>query len=78
MAAGCYVHTNFAKPYPPTNGLVVRTEAGAVLIYTGWNAAQARDLGNLADANPAAWPSTIQRVMTRFSEARLVIPCHQA
>ena len=43
VAAGCYVHTTFAKPYPPTNGLVVRTEAGAVLIDTGWNASQARD-----------------------------------
>jgi len=43
VAAGCYVHTTFAKPYPPTNGLVVRTETGAVLIDTGWNASQARD-----------------------------------
>lgn len=189
VAPDCYVHTTYLKSYPPTNGLVVRTAAGAVLIDTGWNAGQARqmrrwvqkqwhqpialciithshtdraggaawlhrrgvrvvssaltaekmraegaswargdlpadttfsvgdqtiqtyfpgaghspdnivvwlpqqqilmggclvksteaqDLGNLTDADPAAWRPSIQRVVTQFSGARLVIPGHQA
>ncbi|WP_375419106.1 subclass B1 metallo-beta-lactamase [uncultured Hymenobacter sp.] len=189
VAPDCYVHTTYLTPYPTTNGLVVRTSAGAVLIDTGWNAGQARqlrrwvrqqwrqpialcivthshrdragganwlhrrgvrvvstaltaeklraedaawargglpadttftvggqtfrtyfpgaghvpdnivvwlpqqqllvggcliksteaqDLGNLADANPIAWVPTMQRVISQFPEARLVIPGHQA
>lgn len=44
VAPDCYVHTTYLKSYPPTNGLVVHTAAGAVLVDTGWNARQARQM----------------------------------
>jgi metallo-beta-lactamase class B len=44
VAPGCYVHTTYRDKYPTTNGLVMRTDAGAVLIDTGWNARQARQM----------------------------------
>ncbi len=39
---------------------------------------EAQDLGNVADADLTAWAPTIRRVMAEFSEARIVIPGHQA
>lgn len=34
------------------------------------------DLGNVADANVARWPTAIRNVMEKFPEARFVIPGH--
>jgi len=42
VAPGCYVHTTNSPG--PANGLVVHTTEGAVLIDTGWNPAQTRQL----------------------------------
>lgn len=39
---------------------------------------EATDLGNLADADLAAWPAAVQRVQQIFPTARLVVPGHQA
>lgn len=44
VAPGCYVHITYRDKYPTTNGLVMRTNAGAVLIDTGWNSRQARQM----------------------------------
>jgi metallo-beta-lactamase class B len=39
-------------------------------------ALSARGLGNIADADIAAWPLTIKRVMDKYPNARYVIPGH--
>jgi metallo-beta-lactamase class B len=38
---------------------------------------EASDLGNLADANVAAWPQSIKHVQQRFKHPKYVIPGHQ-
>lgn len=40
--------------------------------------AAAKDLGNTADADLAAWPSTIKAVIDRFPEVQVVVPGHGA
>lgn len=37
---------------------------------------EAPDLGNLADADPAAWPASIRRVRKEFPDPAFVIPGH--
>jgi glyoxylase-like metal-dependent hydrolase (beta-lactamase superfamily II) len=39
---------------------------------------EANNLGNLADADMAAYPATIRAVQHHFPEARIVVPGHQA
>ncbi|MBC8043872.1 MAG: subclass B1 metallo-beta-lactamase [Rhizobacter sp.] len=39
---------------------------------------EARDLGNLADANPAAWSASLRRVIEKFPSPKIVVPGHQA
>lgn len=39
---------------------------------------EAGGLGNIADADLDAWPTTIRTVQARFAEARIVVPGHQA
>ncbi|TQF13281.1 subclass B1 metallo-beta-lactamase [Myxococcus llanfairpwllgwyngyllgogerychwyrndrobwllllantysiliogogogochensis] len=38
----------------------------------------AKDLGNVEDADLAAWPASLERTRERFPEARVVIPGHGA
>ncbi|MCP3098348.1 subclass B1 metallo-beta-lactamase [Myxococcus sp. K15C18031901] len=38
--------------------------------------AEAKDLGNLSDADVAAWPASLDRARQRYPEARVVIPGH--
>lgn len=38
--------------------------------------AGSRALGNLADADVAAWPASAQRVAERYASARVVVPSH--
>jgi metallo-beta-lactamase class B len=38
--------------------------------------ASARDLGNVEDADVAAWPASLERVRARFPDARTVLPGH--
>lgn len=38
----------------------------------------AANLGNLADANITAWPITLQKIMTHFYNARIIVPGHGA
>jgi|GEM_PF-537521 len=38
--------------------------------------AAAKDLGNTADADLEAWPSTIEAVVARFPEVKVVVPGH--
>lgn len=40
--------------------------------------AGAKDLGNVEDADLAAWPASLERTRERFPEARVVIPGHGA
>jgi len=37
---------------------------------------EATDLGNLSDADPAAWAASIRRVMAAFPDPAFVIPGH--
>jgi metallo-beta-lactamase class B len=37
---------------------------------------QSKGLGNLSDAKPEEWYPTIQKVMTKFADAKIVIPGH--
>ncbi len=48
------------------------------ILYGGCmvRAAQARGLGNTADADLEAWPFTIKNVKEKYSDARIVIPGH--
>lgn len=36
----------------------------------------AKDLGNVADADPAAWPESLERTRSHFPEMRIVVPGH--
>ncbi|TAE56989.1 MAG: BlaB/IND/MUS family subclass B1 metallo-beta-lactamase [Bacteroidetes bacterium] len=49
------------------------------LLYGGCliKSTEATGLGNLADADVAAWPQTLKRIRKRFGKARYVIPGHQ-
>jgi len=38
---------------------------------------EAKDLGNLADANLAEYPGTIKKIQEKFKEPRFIIPGHQ-
>jgi metallo-beta-lactamase class B len=47
VAPNTYIHTSYALPYGspyPSNGMVVSTTAGAVLIDTGWDEAQTKQI----------------------------------
>lgn len=39
---------------------------------------EANDLGNIADANVTAYPTTIERVIKKFPDPKFVIPGHQS
>jgi metallo-beta-lactamase class B len=39
-------------------------------------AGEAKDLGNVADADTAAWPASLERTRARFPEVRIVVPGH--
>ncbi|WP_224367740.1 subclass B1 metallo-beta-lactamase [Hyalangium versicolor] len=39
-------------------------------------AGDAKDLGNLSDADTAAWPASVARVQERFPQARIIVPGH--
>ena len=36
----------------------------------------AQNAGNLSDAVPAAWPATLDSLLVRFPDARIVVPGH--
>lgn len=38
----------------------------------------AQNAGNLSDAVPAAWPATLDSLLVRFPDARIVVPGHGA
>lgn len=37
-----------------------------------------KDLGNLADADVKAWPSTIRKITKKFSKVKIIVPGHGA
>jgi metallo-beta-lactamase class B len=39
---------------------------------------EAKDLGNIADANLIEWPNSLQKVIAKFPEVKYVIPGHQS
>lgn len=50
------------------------------IIYGGCfiKSTEASSLGNLADANIKAWPTSIQKVQRKFKNPRYIIPGHQS
>ncbi len=52
----------------------------ARILYGGClvKSTEATDLGNVAEANVAAWPGTMQHLIRRFPRPRYVIPGHQS
>jgi metallo-beta-lactamase class B len=71
------VETFYPGPGHTPDNIVVWLPQSKVL-YGGCfvKSTQARDLGNLADANVAAWPASMQAVIDRYPEVVTVIPGH--
>ncbi len=61
----------------PDDNLVVYLPATRIL-YGGCflKSSAARDLGNIADADLAAWPGSLRRVAAQFPAAAIVVPGH--
>lgn len=64
--------------HAPDN-IVIWCEEGHIL-YGGCliKSTQATDIGNLSDANLAAWPATMQRLHERYPHPGYIIPGHQS
>ena len=59
------------------NVLVWLPESGVLFGGCAVRSAAARDLGNTADADVAAWPGSIRRALARYgTAARVVVPGH--
>jgi glyoxylase-like metal-dependent hydrolase (beta-lactamase superfamily II) len=54
--------------------------AKARVLYGGClvKSTEAESLGNLADANPKAWPKSLEKVLNEFPDLRFVVPGHQS
>jgi metallo-beta-lactamase class B len=66
----------FGPGHAPDN-LVVYDAANAVLVGGCLiKSTEATDLGNLSDADPTKWPSTIRAVNNAYPKARFVVPGH--
>ncbi|RKH07148.1 subclass B1 metallo-beta-lactamase [Corallococcus sp. CA053C] len=62
--------------HTPDNLLVFHPATG--VLYGGCfiKDASAKDLGNLEDADTAAWPSSLQRARQHYPDARVILPGH--
>lgn len=71
--------TYYAGPGHTPDNIVVWFEKDKVL-YGGClvKSTEAETLGNLADANTTAWPSTIKRIQKKFKRPKYIIPGHQS
>mgnify|MGYP001028369821 FL=1 len=49
-----------------------------LLLEPGIAEMAAQNAGNLSDAVPAAWPATLDSLLVRFPDARIVVPGHGA
>ncbi|RKH67978.1 subclass B1 metallo-beta-lactamase [Corallococcus interemptor] len=63
--------------HSPDNLVVMHPASG--ILYGGCfiKDAHAKSLGNLEDADVAAWPSSLQREREHFPNARIIIPGHE-
>ncbi|NNC14398.1 subclass B1 metallo-beta-lactamase [Corallococcus exiguus] len=63
--------------HSPDNLVVMHPASG--ILYGGCfiKDAHAKSLGNLEDADVAAWPSSLQREREHFPNARVIIPGHE-
>lgn len=63
--------------HSPDNLVVMHPASG--ILYGGCfiKDAHAKNLGNLEDADVAAWPSSLQREREHFPNARVIIPGHE-
>ncbi|WP_224247164.1 subclass B1 metallo-beta-lactamase [Hyalangium gracile] len=64
--------------HAPDN-IVVWHPGGAVLFGGCFvKGGESKDLGNVGDADTAAWPASVDRTRERFPQARIVVPGHGA
>lgn len=70
--------TLYAGPGHTEDNIVVWFEQEKIL-YGGCliKSTEARDLGNLADANTKAWPNTIKKIQAYCQQPQYIIPGHQ-
>jgi metallo-beta-lactamase class B len=62
--------------HAPDNVVVWHRESGVLFGGCFVKDAQAKNLGNVEDADVAAWPASLERTRERFSAARVVVPGH--
>lgn len=79
QVGGQKMQTYYAGPGHTSDNIVVWFE-GVRILYGGClvKSTEAKDLGNLADANVKAWPGTIKKIQDRYKNPRFIIPGHQA
>ncbi len=70
--------TLYAGPGHTEDNIVVWFEQEKIL-YGGCliKSTEARDLGNLVDANTKAWPNTIKKIQVQCKQPQYIIPGHQ-
>jgi hypothetical protein len=64
--------------------LIITPIAEDLYVYTTYNmyggclvkSTEAKDLGNIADANLAEWPKTIRKLIKRYPNPTYVVPGH--
>jgi metallo-beta-lactamase class B len=62
--------------HSPDNLVVWHRDSGVLFGGCFVKDASARALGNVADADLAAWPASLERTRAQFPEARIVVPGH--
>lgn len=64
--------------HAPDNIVVWHRDSGVLFGGCFVKDGAAKDLGNVEDADLAAWPASLERTKERFPEARVVVPGHGA
>ena len=75
---GCYsFDIYYAGPGHTVDNIVIWFDKYKIL-YGGCliKSNQAKNLGNIADANTTAWPVTIRKIIARFPHPKYIIPGH--
>ena len=75
---GTAIQLYYPGPGHTADNIVAYVPAAGVLFGGCLVKADGAGKGNLADADPAAWPGTIEAVQRRFPEAAVVVPGHGA
>ncbi|MES2387945.1 MAG: subclass B1 metallo-beta-lactamase [Bacteroidota bacterium] len=75
---GLKLETFYPGPGHAPDNIVVWSESEKVLSGGCFlKSAEAKDLGNIADANLKAWPASLRKMQARYMYAGIIIPGHQ-